>query len=99
MQKASSTLGCIRREMASREREAIVHFYSAPMRTHLEDCTGVPQCRKDAELLDGVQRMITKMIRGLEHLYYEDRMKELGLFSLVKRKLRGDLITDFQGRL
>ena len=55
-----------------------------------------PQHRKNVELLEQVHRRAAKMIRGLEHLSYEERLRELSLFSLDKRRLQGDLSVAFQ---
>lgn len=78
-------------------QEVILHPSSACMKSHLEYRVQLwgPQ-NKDLYLLEQVQRRATNMINRLEHLLYEDSLRELGLLSLETRKLQGDLPVAFQ---
>jgi len=78
--KASSILPPTGNSVASRSREVIVPLYLAP------------HYKQDIERLECVQRRATRLVRGLENKSYKEQLKELGLFSLEKRRLRGDLI-------
>ncbi len=62
---------------------------SALVRPHLEYCVHVwsPQYWRDMDLLECAQRRATKMTQGVEPLFYNNRMREMGLFSLETRRL------------
>ncbi|PKU46763.1 hypothetical protein llap_2922 [Limosa lapponica baueri] len=93
--RANCVLGWIKHSIASQPREGIVPLDTALVHPCFEYSVQfwMPQYKKDIQLLKCVQRRVTKRVKGFEGKTYEERLRSLGLFTLEKRRLRGDLIT------
>lgn len=85
--KANSVLGCIKQGIASRVRKGDL----SPLLSTGESSPGVlgPLLVRDTDLLERVLQRATKMMKRQKHLFFEERPRDLGLFSLEKRKLWG----------
>lgn len=89
-EKANYTLGCIKSSVSSKSRKSILPLFSPLMRSHLDYSIQLwdPHHSKDMDMLRMRLEEAMKMERGLELISYEDMLRELGLFSLGKRRLK-----------
>ncbi len=96
--KANRMMGVIRRTFTHLDSANFKYLFKALVRPHLEyaHCVWKPHLRKHINLIEGVQRRGSKLIPGLKHLSYPDRLRALGMPTLAYRRLRGDMIEVFK---
>ena len=95
---ANKLVGFIGRSFTFKSEKIILTLYNSLVRPHLEYNVPFwsPYYKKDIEKLEKIQRRLTKLIPRLRNKSYDERLKELNLFTLEKRRIRGDLITLFK---
>ena len=96
--KANKMLGLIKNTFTYMNKEMFNVLYKTLVRPHLEYCPQVwsPYLTKDIKILENIQRRATKIVPEIWNLSYEDRLKELKLFPLKERRLRGDMISTYK---
>ncbi len=96
--KANTMLGFIARNFDYKTPEVVLKLYNSMVRQHLEYTVQFwsPNYKKDIQLMARVQRQAMKMIPSLRGQPYEEQLKRLNLFTLEKRRLRGELIQVFK---
>jgi hypothetical protein len=96
--KAMMALGLIKRTFPCLNKELFLTLYSTYVRPHMEFCVQAwsPYLQKDIATLERIQRRATKLVKCISKLSYQDRLRYLGLYSLERRRKRGDLIETFK---
>jgi len=96
--KANKMLGLISRTIKYRHKSILLNLYKSLVRPHLDYCSSVwnPYYSKDKELLERVQHRFTRLFPELRGLPYDERLQQLGLWSLEERRNRADLIEVFK---
>ncbi len=84
----------LKRSFTTLTPNAFLPFAKAFICPHLEHETQAPFriLSRDSQALESVQKLATKFVKGLRHVPLEATLKRLRLFSLISRRIRGDLI-------
>ena len=96
--KANVALYQLRRTMRSREPRVLVPLFKAFVRPHLEYAVQAwaPLLKQDETTLEAPQRRFTRWFSAIRAKPYTERLQELGLFSLERRRKREDLIQTYK---
>ncbi len=87
-------LFCLKQSFATLTPSIFLHLYQVFIRPHLEYAIQASSTilSRDCQALEIVQKFAVKFLKGLRHVLYETALQRLQLFSLVRRRIRGDLI-------
>ncbi len=91
---ARGLLFLVRRSFCELSKTAFTPTNCALVRPHLEYAmeANAPTLRADINQLERVQHLARRLVRGLRHAPYEERLRQLNLFSLDRRRLQADRI-------
>ena len=95
---SSRALGMIHRTTSLKTPSVLLRLYKSLVRPHLEYCISAwsPYYVKERALLERVQHRFTRMVPAMKDLPYEDRLAQLGLWTLEERRHRADLLKVFR---
>ena len=94
VKRANQTLGLIKRTFTRISRDTLPILFTTIVRPILEYGNVIwhPRFKAEAVKVEKVQRRATKLIPEIRHLSYQDRLKNLKMYSLQYRRIRGDMI-------
>ena len=95
---ANGIVGLIRRSFSYLDPRSFKKLFCAFVRPHLEYAQSVwaPHLQKHIDAIEKVQIRATKLVDGIGHLDYEERLKKCDLTTLLFRRRRGDMIEIFK---
>jgi len=98
VKKASNVLRLIKRHFFKLDKSTFLILYKCYVRPHLEYSVQAwsPLCRRISFVGSRCRGEQTKLVEGFKRLGYGTRLKELGLTTLEKQRLRGDLIETYK---
>lgn len=96
--RANAVLGQITRSFHFRDRHVYIKLYKQFVLPHMEFASPAwnPWTEADKDVLEKVQKRADRMVSGLRATDYKERLKELGMLTLEKRRLENDLIQTFK---
>ena len=82
----------------SLDKESFMNIYPVLVRPLLEYCVQVwsPYKQMHISLIERVQERATRLVSSMRNLSYEERLRRLGLTTLVERRYRGDMIETYK---